>query len=58
MADTLTHSDHSDIDKLRRIFEWVRDQVRYIAVEIGAGGFEPHSADEVSPSATVTARIW
>jgi len=47
MADSLTRSEHSDIDKLRRIFEWVRDQVRYIAVEIGEGGYEPHSADEV-----------
>jgi len=47
MADSLTRSETSDIDKLRRIFEWVRDQVRYIAVEIGAGGYEPHFADEV-----------
>jgi len=47
MADSLTRFEQSNLDKLRRIFEWVRDQVRYVAVEIGAGGYEPHSADEV-----------
>ena len=25
---------------------WVRDQVRYVAVELGIGGFQPHSATE------------
>jgi hypothetical protein len=37
----------SDTDKLRRIYEWVRDNVRYVAVEIGIGGYQPHDANEV-----------
>jgi hypothetical protein len=37
----------SEKDKLRRIYEWVRDNVRYVAVEIGIGGFQPHDANEV-----------
>ena len=37
----------SETEKLRRIYEWVRDNVRYVAVEIGIGGFQPHDADEV-----------
>jgi transglutaminase-like putative cysteine protease len=47
LAGSLTNGLHTDADKLRRIFEWVRDQVRYLAVEIGVGGYEPHSADDV-----------
>jgi transglutaminase-like putative cysteine protease len=34
-------------EKLRRIYEWVRDNVRYVAVEIGIGGFQPHDANDV-----------
>ncbi len=37
----------SDEEKLRRIYEWVRDNIRYIAVSIGIGGFQPHAAEEV-----------
>ena len=37
----------SDTAKLRKIYEWVRDNVRYVAVEIGIGGFQPHDANEV-----------
>jgi transglutaminase-like putative cysteine protease len=47
MAESLTRNAQSDIDRLRILYEWVRDQIRYLAVEIGTGGFEPHSADEV-----------
>ncbi len=47
MAESLTRTADSDIDRLRRLFEWVRDQVRYVAIEIGVGGYEPHSADDV-----------
>ena len=34
-------------ERLRKIFEWVRDNVRYVAVEIGIGGYQPHPAEEV-----------
>ncbi|MDZ7319817.1 MAG: DUF3857 domain-containing protein [candidate division KSB1 bacterium] len=46
-AMELTAAGTTPEDKLRFIFEWVRDQVRYVAVEIGIGSFQPHSADEV-----------
>lgn len=36
-----------DRAKLRALFTWVRDRVRYLAVEIGIGGFQPHPADDV-----------
>lgn len=34
-------------EKLRHLYEWVRDNVRYVAVEIGIGGYQPHHAAEV-----------
>ncbi len=43
----LTWGAENEREKLRRIFEWVRDRVRYVAVEIGIGGYQPHPADEV-----------
>ncbi len=33
--------------KLKLIFEWVRDNIRYISVSIGIGGYKPHAADDV-----------
>jgi hypothetical protein len=47
LARDLTADASSDKEKLKNIYEWVRDNVRYIAVEIGIGGFQPYPADEV-----------
>jgi len=47
LAEHLTRGLSSDEDKLQAIFEWVRDNVRYIAVEIGLGGYQPYPASEV-----------
>jgi transglutaminase-like putative cysteine protease len=47
VAESLTRGSHSDRETLQRLYEWVRERIRYIAVEIGTGGYEPHSADEV-----------
>ena len=47
LARTLSIHASDDEEKLRRIYEWVRDRVRYLAVEIGVGGFQPHAAEEI-----------
>jgi hypothetical protein len=36
-----------DRSRLRALFTWVRDRVRYLAVEIGLGGFQPRPADGI-----------
>jgi hypothetical protein len=36
-----------DRSKLRALFTWVRDRVRYLAVEIGIGGFQPRPAEDI-----------
>jgi hypothetical protein len=42
LADTST-----DYDKIKAVYDYLRDAVRYVAVEIGPGNFIPHPADEV-----------
>ncbi|UCH63562.1 MAG: DUF3857 domain-containing protein [Fidelibacterota bacterium] len=47
LASALTSGVENDEEKLRIIYEWVRDKIRYIAVNIGIGGYQPHPAEEV-----------
>ena len=42
----LTDGITDDEQKLRTIFEWVRDQVRYVSVSIDIGGYQPHPVAE------------
>ncbi len=34
-------------DKARALYEWVQDHIRYVAVELGDGGWIPHAAGSV-----------
>ena len=47
LAANLTKDVDNDLDKLQHIYEWVRDHIRYIAVAIGIGGFQPHPVEEI-----------
>jgi hypothetical protein len=47
LAHRLTDGVAGREEKLHRLYEWVRDRVRYVAVEVGIGGFQPHPAEEV-----------
>ena len=47
VVQQLTAGATSNEERLRRIYEWVRDRIRYVAVEIGIGGFQPHPTDDV-----------
>ena len=47
LAQKLTAGIYSEKEKVKKIFEWVRDNIRYIAVSIGIGGFRPHSSAEI-----------
>jgi hypothetical protein len=38
------------IEKIHRIAAWVQHNIRYVAVEIGVGGYQPHAAQEVLTS--------
>ena len=43
----LTEGKKSEEEKTRAIYHWVASKVRYVAVEYGQAGFEPHSAIEI-----------
>ncbi|WP_207425032.1 transglutaminase domain-containing protein [Pedobacter sp. SYSU D00535] len=43
----LTQGLSDDLQKIKKIFYWVQDNVRYIAFEDGIAGFRPDKADEV-----------
>ena len=47
LATAIVDKDDSDLEKVRKIFYWVQDNVRYIAFEQGMRGFIPHAADYV-----------
>ncbi|MEO6979243.1 MAG: transglutaminase-like domain-containing protein [Mucilaginibacter sp.] len=46
-AKELTTGLINDMDKIKAIFYYVQDNIRYIAFENGMAGFKPESADEV-----------
>lgn len=43
----LTKGKQNDVDKVKSIFYWVQDNIRYIAFEEGLAGFIPATAQEV-----------
>src|SRR5206468_12881899 len=43
----LTASASSTIDKMRALALFAQRDVRYVAIEIGIGGYQPHAAGEV-----------
>ncbi len=43
----LTTSDQSDEEKIKAIYYWIQDNVRYIAFEDGIAGFKPESCQKV-----------
>jgi hypothetical protein len=47
LSSDLTEGVTHDEEKLKVIYEWVRDHIRYIAVDIGVGGFQPHPSGEI-----------
>lgn len=46
-AEEITKGLTDDVDKAKVIFQWVQDNIRYIAFEDGIAGFKPEKAQEV-----------
>jgi hypothetical protein len=44
---SLTASSHTPLDKMKALAQFVQHDVRYVAIELGIGGFQPHPAAEV-----------
>lgn len=43
----LTASAATPLDKMRALAQFVQHDIRYVAIELGIGGFQPHSASDV-----------
>lgn len=46
-AEEITKGITGDMEKVKAIFQWVQDNIRYIAFEDGLAGFKPEKAQEV-----------
>lgn len=47
IVEELTTNQESDLDKIKAIYYWVQDNIRYIAFENGIMGFKPESCQKV-----------
>ncbi|MEP5339221.1 MAG: DUF3857 domain-containing protein [Algibacter sp.] len=43
----LVKNEQNDIDKAKKIYQYVQDKTRYISVQVGIGGWKPFNASEV-----------
>jgi len=46
-TEEITKDSKSNLDKAKKIYEYVAKNIRYVAIEYGDSGYEPHSAQEV-----------
>ena len=44
---TLTASAHTPVEKMKALGQFVQHDIRYVAIELGIGGFQPHAASEI-----------
>ncbi len=47
VVESLVEGKTSDIEKIKAIYYWVQDNIRYVAYEDGIAGFKPESCDQV-----------
>lgn len=47
LVDSLTKDCNTDLEKVKTIYYWTQQNIKYIAFEDGLGGFIPRSASEV-----------
>jgi len=47
VAEEITKGKTTDDQKIRAIYDYVAGRIRYIGIDLGAGRYTPHAADEV-----------
>jgi len=47
LVNELSKDKHSDEEKLRSIYYWVQDNIKYVAFEYGYGGFIPRNPNSI-----------
>lgn len=43
----LIKNEKTDKDKARKIYQYLQDKTRYISIQVGIGGYQPYTAEEV-----------
>ena len=46
-AAALTASETTPLAKMRALGKFVQDDIRYVAIELGIGGWQPHAANDI-----------
>lgn len=46
-VERLTSTSQTDLDKIKAIYYWIQDNIKYIAFEDGIAGFKPEAAHQV-----------
>ncbi len=46
-VDSIVTGATTDLEKVKRVFEWTQENIKYVAYEAGLGGFVPRSAISV-----------
>lgn len=47
LADELTRGVTTSQQMAQKLYNWVGKSIRYVGIDVGASGYEPHSADEI-----------
>lgn len=47
LADQIAQGKSSNRDKAKGVYDWVRQNIRYVAVYIGTGGYVPNSVKDI-----------
>lgn len=48
LANEISQGSKTRIEKAQKIYNWVSNNIRYVGIDVGASGFEPHFADEIA----------
>lgn len=47
LADSITKGATTDLEKVKRVYDWVKSNIRYVAFEAGMEGLVPREADAI-----------
>lgn len=47
LANELTQDAKTPRQKAQKLYDWVSRNIRYVGIDVGASGFEPHYADQI-----------
>ena len=47
LVDEITEGQSADLDKARAIYDWVSNNIRYVGLELGKHGYQPHKATKI-----------